>query len=431
MSHRLHWPALLILAVSLGTAAVHARAEGPVAESQKHLRAAGRAYRDGDLRGFVESLETAYTLNPASLSTRYNLACGYARTGQPEKAFGILGALVDEGVDFGMADDPDLDALRADRRFAEMVAELAANTETVIGSEAYFTFDQLGLIPEGIAADTASGRLFFSSMRTGEIYVVDRDKRVSKFATVDAQGRLSAIGLAVDSRQGLLWAAGSAFDLAENFDIQAADFSGLFAFNLDNGQLEREYRIEGSDFGFNDVAIAPDGSIYVSGGALHYLDPERDMLVPLDTGIEIFGSNGITTDASGETLFVASYPVGIAAVDPESGDARFLELPDGLTLYGVDGLYWYEGGLVAVQNGARPWRLIRLTVDADRSRVTGVDVIERGNTAATPTTGAIVDEYIYYVGEGPGPDAAPGQFPEAMQQNLGPVVIRKAPLTRQ
>ena len=387
MLHRLAIAALLFVALSFFAFAADAQTQGPVAESQLHLRAAGRAYRDGDLRGFIDSLETAYSLNPASLSTRYNLACGYARIGESEKALLLLEELVDERVDFGMAGDPDLDSLRGDPRFGELVAKLAANTEAITGSEAFLTFNQFGLIPEGIAADTETGRLFFSSMRTGEVYVVDGDGRVARFASVDAESRLSAIGLAVDRERGLLWAIGSAFDLAENFNIQSADFSGLFGFDLESGELAREYRVQGSDFGLNDLTVAPDGSIFVSGGALHYLDPVQDRLLPFETTTEIFGSNGITTDTSGETLFVASYPVGIAAVDPDSGEARFLEVPDGITLYGIDGLYWYDDSLIAVQNGARPWRLIRLHIDEARLRVTDVDVIELGNEASTPTTG--------------------------------------------
>ncbi len=44
-------------------------------------------------------------MNPSSYATRYNLACGYARTGQADKALELLEQLVDARVDFVAAID--------------------------------------------------------------------------------------------------------------------------------------------------------------------------------------------------------------------------------------------------------------------------------------------------------------------------------------
>jgi hypothetical protein len=82
-----------------------AAAQADAAAAQEHLRAASEAYREGDLEGLTAALETAAELNPFSLYTRYNLACGYARTGRDAEALDILQGLVAARVDFGMADD--------------------------------------------------------------------------------------------------------------------------------------------------------------------------------------------------------------------------------------------------------------------------------------------------------------------------------------
>ena len=266
-------------------------------------------------------------------------------------------------------------------------------------------------------------------MRTGDIYALGRDERVSKFASVPADGRMSAIGLTVDAERGMLWVAAAAFDLAENYSDEDAGQSGVFSFDLASGDLLRDYRLENSGFGLNDVTVGPRGSVFASGQSLHRVDEETGQLRAIETSIELFASNGISAHDNGRTLFASSYPVGIATVDIETGETRFLDVPDGLSLYGVDGMYWHAGHLYAIQNGARPWRLLRLALNTDLDAVESVDVLELGNVATTPMTGAIVDDTMYYIGEGARPDDLPTQFPPAVQQNLGTVVIRSIALS--
>ena len=109
-------------------------AEPDAAAAQDHLRAATEAYRDGDLDGFTASLEEAVALNPFSLPTQYNLACGYARTGRGDEALAVLRGLVAARVDFGMADDEDLATIRDQPAFRQLLATLRENTTPVHAS---------------------------------------------------------------------------------------------------------------------------------------------------------------------------------------------------------------------------------------------------------------------------------------------------------
>ena len=421
---------LAIVALSLWSVLPAAHGAGPVAESQVFIQDAIAAYRAGDLPGYVDAMEDALELNPASLSTQYNLACGYALVGRADDAIALLQQLSDTGMDFGQARDPDLDTLRDDPRFDALLTRLQQRVRTRESSEPYFEFPQRGIVPEGIAHDAQTDRLFFSSMRTGDIFVMGPDKRVSRFASLPTDGRMSAIGLTTDSQNSLLWVAASAFPLAENYEEAFEGHSGVFAFDLTTGDLKHDYRLTDSGFGLNDVTLSPSGEIFASGQRVYRVHQEDGVLRPVETSIELFGTNGITVHENGRTLFTASYPVGVATVDIDSGEARFLELPDTLSLYGVDGLYWHDEHLYAIQNGARPWRLLRLSLDRDLQSVISADVLELGNDATAPMTGAIVGNTMYYVGEGAQPDELPSQFPETLRGNLGTVVIRSIELTQ-
>lgn len=400
----------------------------PVAEAQRHLAAAAAAYGDGDYDAYTAALERAFELNPASLYTRYNLACGYALTGRHDDALELLAGLVAARVDFGMAGDPDLAALGDRPEFEALVAELAAATAPIGNSTLRAELDELGLIPEGIAADAATGRLFFGSMRTGEIFVLDPDDRLWRFAILEDGARLAAIGMTVDPVRELLWAVGSTFSLTEGYDAGEPPRAGIFGFDLTTGELRERHLVDPSITGVNDVALGPDGSLYVSASTLQVLNPGAGTLAPLATSVALYGANGLTTDPEGRWLFVSSYPVGIAVVEIATGRTRLLEAPDDVTLYGIDGLYWYGDGLVAVQNGVRPWRLLRLGLDEARASVESVRILELANERLTPTTGAVVDGEIHYVGQGPAAEPAPAHFPEELAEFLGRTLIMTAAL---
>ena len=403
-------------------------AQTDAAAAQDHFRVGTEAYRDGDYEGFTASFESAVTLNPFSLYARYNLACGYARTGRDAEALKILQELVAARVDFGMAAEADLESLRSNPEFIRLVDTLEQSMQPVLVSQHRFKLDELGLIPEGIAYDAHLGRFFLGSMRSGEIFVIDDAGQVSKFATVSNEGKLAAIGMSVDRNRNILWVVGSSFFLAKQFDAEAPARAGIFGFDLDNGDLTRKYMAEDAMTTFNDVVVGATGDLYISGSELSVVRNGRDEIEAIRTGMPVFGSNGIAVRPDGERIFVSSYPVGIAAIHPETGESYWLEAPEEASLYGIDGLYWYEGDLVAVQNGVQPWRLVRLQLNDEETAVTHARLIEFANDDMTPTTGAIVGGLIHFVGQGPQPDLLPAHFPDAMAEFSGETIVMTAPL---
>ncbi len=422
--HSLRFLALLGALLTISAAAAEIDAEA----AQDYIREAGAAYRDGDMQSFTDALETAYELNPFSLATRYNLACAYALGGRAEASLALLESLVAQRIDYGMANDDDLASLRDLPRFGEMVAQLESSTVPVVAGSLRHEIERLDLVPEGIAIDTATGRTFVGSMRTGEIFVFDATGGLTKFATVEHDGPLAAIGLTADVARGTLWAVGASFGLVESFDPDAPPRSGVFGFDLESGEPTKRYLAANPVNGFNDVTLGPDGTLYLSGDAPSVVRPGSDHIQALPTTVDVYGSNGVALHPDGRRLYTSAYPVGIAVIDLHSGDTRWLEAPDDVTLYGIDGLYWYRGGLVGVQNGTRPWRLARFTLDDSGHRITSARYLEFANPAITPTTGAIVGDDIHYVGQGPRPDAIPAHVPAALAPFLGKTLVMTASL---
>jgi hypothetical protein len=413
-------------AILLTILAHSAAAQEAVLQAQGYLRSAHAAYREADYLRYARDLQQALALNPASMVTRYNLASAYALTGRIVEALQLLEELARARVDFGMAHDPDFEALHGERRFVALLDDLERKLVPVSNSRRLITIEQNDIVPEGIAFDSASGRTFISSMRTGDIHVVDRAGRHAIFASIDDSRALSAIGMTVDLERNMLWCVGTSLELAAGFDRDAPASAGLFGFDIDTGSLQRKVMADPSSGALNDVAVAPNGDLYLSGTTLSVLSNRSDSITPLETGTSIAGSNGITIPPDGGRLYVSSYPVGIAVVELASGTVRFLEAPEHVSLYGVDGLYWYEGDLIGVQNGLAPWRIMRMDLDAEATAVS-VQLIEFANEGLTPTTGAIVGDEFHYVGSGPAPAAAAGSAAE-LAPLLGATIVMSATL---
>lgn len=409
--------------VAAGPASLH-----PVLEAQAVLESAATAYRKGDYERAAGDFERAAALNPASLRTRYNLACAYALTGRHEEALDLLEPLVQARVDYGIAREEDFVALHSHARFQRLLADLEERLAAVSTSERLFTLEA-GIIPEGIAYDEATGRTFVGSMRTGEIHAVSDDGEAESFATLDEGRRLAALGLRVDARRQLLWSVGAPLEVTAGHAFASDARSAVFAFDLDSGVLEARHEADPALGNLEDLVLARDGSVYISGERPGVLRAGGEIIEPLQTDPAIVGGNGIALSPDGGTLLIASYPAGIAAVHLESGAARFLASPSEQPLYGIDGLYIHGNDLIAVQNGVTPWRLVRLSLDAGLTAVTGTQLLEFAHPdIVTATTGTIRGNRVRYVGREAAPASVPDSLPAALLPLSGRTVILSAPL---
>jgi sugar lactone lactonase YvrE len=107
--------------------------------------------------------------------------------------------------------------------------------------------------------------------------------------------------------------------------------------------------------------------------------------------------NGIALSDDGRVLYIADL-FGVIAVDRRNGTAQDVDPGRGNTRAGIDGLYWYRDGFVAVQYGAEVRRVTRVHMSKDRLRVVARETLEqRTPLVSFPTTGAIVGDRFYYI----------------------------------
>jgi sugar lactone lactonase YvrE len=267
----------------------------------------------------------------------------------------------------------------------------------VTHSKVAFKVPGKDLITEAIAYDPKTNAFFVSAVHKRKILRVANG--VAKdFVTANING---VNGLGVDTKRRILYATSMSYERVENFDKDAK--GELVAFDVDSGALKARYEAPADAF-LDDLTVAPDGTVYVSDSKGSVLRLHDGRLTRFATGMRsaqgsAFG-NGL--------LYVADYGGAIWAVDPRTGDAARLQLPDDFTAVGIDGLELAGNSLFAIQNGVTPNRVVRL--DVEGMRITRWEIFEMNHPDFDePTIGAIARGGFYFIANSQGETISKGK----------------------
>jgi hypothetical protein len=201
----------------------------------------------------------------------------------------------------------------------------------------------------------------------------------------------------VDAQRRILWVVSDAFT-----DDTSSTRSGLFQYDLKTGNLRFKHLLPPGTSGFlNDVAIASNGEAYVTNtgtGEVFRASPERDGLELFLPAGAVTQANGITLSGDGKTLFVAGW-IGVARVDLKSRKVRLLAKARNISDAGLDGLYFYKGALVGIQNpDLHPGRVMRYFLNAAQDRIVRAEVLEAYNPLFDiPTTATLIGDSLFFM----------------------------------
>jgi hypothetical protein len=300
------------------------------------------------------------------------------------------------------------------------------------------------LIPEGIAWDPGTRSLFLGSLSKHKIVVVSPDGKVRDFVRSDRDGLPLVLGLKVDlapqRKPASLWACTAEGDPAEGENTSRRSF--LFRFDLETGKtLQKIPSPLGGRHLFNDLAIARNGDVYFTDseeGSFYRLPAGTESLERLVAAETLAYPNGIALSDDGRLLYVA-HAGGVLVWDVAKRRSSPLAGPEGVFLGGIDGLSFWRGALIGVQNGTRPHRVALFTLAPSLDRVTGFRVLERGNPLFDiPTTGAVAersegkkvaDAYYYFMANTQLRALGPGGVVKEPEKRK-PVVILRLDLSR-
>lgn len=363
------------------------------------------AYQQKDYVQMERLLRQAEPLRPGHPRALYNLAAARALQGDADGALAYLQRLDRMKLAYRFWEDPDFKALAEKPAFKTVADNFRRHLSAQGIAEFAFTAGVADFMPEGIAYDRDTGAYYLSSVRQRRVLRIDtQDQRVN---IVDSgqNGMLAALGIKIEPRRRRLWVATSALPVMQDYDAQDdLGRAGLLVFDKDSGRLRGRYWLPRSSTPqvLGDLAIAGSGKVYTTdsaAGVLYELDPQTKKFTALTKPGELESPQGLTFAPGQRYLYLADYHRGLLRYDLQEKKLEALPGREDVCLYGIDGLYYYKGTLVAIQNGIRPNRVVRIELDesAPLTRVTGMQVLAANHSDFDePTLGVLKKNGVFY-----------------------------------
>jgi hypothetical protein len=362
-----------------------------------------KAYQAKDYSAMRELLLKQHADFPSVRGPLYNLACAEALLGHTVAALDWLRKFADSGLDQDPRKDPNLASLRDSSEFEAIERQMERNRAPVSKATTFFTFPDENALTEDLAYDPRTRTFYASSVHLSKIFAIDRAGKLRDFIGEGQDGVWSVLALSVDAKRRILWASTAAMPNAAAYRKEDENRSAMLRYDLETGRLVKRYELQrdGKAHVLGDMTLSPSGDVYVSDsvdGTVYTIHPSKDELEVLVTKGNFASPQTPALAPDGKRLLVADYSLGIAIVELKSGSIGWLELPADLALTGIDGLYVVPGGLIAVQNGTHPERVIRIWTDAAYTKAVRWETIEKGTPElGDPTHGILVGKQFYYI----------------------------------
>lgn len=423
-----HWSIgrLIGLAIALSTIA-NAAADEP--KSARYYRQqAALAYKAKDYALAAENFNKALTLIPDHPTLLYNLAATSVLQGKKADAIAYLSRLADMGLALHPERDHDFDSIKESAEFKDILKRFESNKAPVINSSAAFTIHEKGLITEGLAYDPVDETFFISSIHKRKILSISKSGEVKTFAT-EADGLWSVLGMKVDPKRRHLWVTSSAFTQMENYKKEEDGRAAVFKFDLRTRRLLKKYPLStAKKHALGDLTIQSNGDVYATdslSAAIYVIRARPDEIELFLEDPAFVSPQGLAFSTDEHHLFMADYSTGLFDIDVSTKKVAHLGPIAGQTLLGIDGLYFYKGSLIGVQNGVSPQRVVRIALSKDFRRADGLRVIEASNPVfLEPTLGVLVNGEFYFIANSQWPLIdADGKFADETKL-LDPVVLK-------
>ncbi len=243
-------------------------------------------------------------------------------------------------------------------------------------------------LTDAIAYAGDSRQVFAAGIRDGKITAVTPQGPRDVIAF---RPGVAAYGLAL--RDGTLWATTAATRQTQGYDGRAIT-SKIVAINPANGQVTASFTDAGRpDRRFGHLLAGKD-DLYVTdsthgevlrlngyAGTPQVLVPEGYMDSP----------SGLAESADGAVLIVSDFISGLYRIDLAAGTMARLNAPGDGSLLGIASLSRYGDDLIAVENGFRPAKVLRLHMSPDWLTVQSAEVLLRSDKLLNQPAQGVVD----------------------------------------
>jgi sugar lactone lactonase YvrE len=277
------------------------------------------------------------------------------------------------------------------------------------------------ILVEGVAFD-ARGRLLVSAVRAGGVFRVASNGALVRWSQPPTSARKGFFGIAADPARNALWAATSCSAYA---DCPTTNLPSLVRMNRRTGRVEQIVNGRDRAQTFGDVAVGPDGTIFVSdsgAGEVLRLMPGAS---ELERVIKLEGRaspQGLVVSDDGRTLVFSNYGDGLHRIDLATGAHTRVLDDEGKGPRGIDGVARSGNDLILVHNATQPARVLRVTLNADWTAIVAAEQLAEGAPMAEPTGGVVRNGEFVFVSRSQWTDFDAEGKPKP---DLGPAIVSR------
>ncbi len=358
------------------------------------------ASSEAECRSSLKFCREALKVVPDHPVLNYLMARLNERLGNNETAFKYLKKAAKLGYTSNIrwlkihpGNDPLLTSLRKKREFKKIMDIMKISDKPVHKSQVAFVVKDKKIGTEGIAYDPVEKMFYLGS--DFKIVKVDPFGNSVSFTHKSKEDGLGWVnGIHIDPVSRVLWACSNG---------ESRLRTGIFKYDLSTGKLIKKYQLS-SDEGhhmFNDLVIHPGGDIFVTntgGGGIYKISQNSNSFELFLKSKLLTGPNGITVSENGKAIFTTSN-IGIFKIDIKTKSVTLLTQEPGFHTFGIDGLYFKNNQLYAVQNELLT-QVSRFSLNKDANHIKSCEIFEKNtDDLRAPTTGVLVDDFFYFIAD--------------------------------
>ncbi|MBS0590168.1 MAG: hypothetical protein JSR65_05965 [Proteobacteria bacterium] len=374
------------------------------ARDPNSLSRLGQIYAEaGDPERFTWTLERLVQLLPNSGNLRLQLAMAYAGADKKTEAYDTLLRLINQGYYYDIGQDPRFDNVHGNKVWDYIVKTFNDNNKPFGEGEVAFDLPKTDSLFESIAWDAKRKQFLVGSVRDGGIHLADGKGGLKDFIKADeTNGLMAVFGLAVDAEHDRLYAISNGVAHFNHFDAAMVGKAGIYEFVLSSGKFVRKAMLPVDDGRhiLSSITIDPQGQVYAADGVMQQIYKlDGGELKMITANPALTGIRGLAVSGDGRTLYFADTALGLFGIDlAQNKPFSVAYVTDKLTLGGIDGLYWFDGTLIAIQNAISPKRLMRLRLGSDGRSIVQAQPLEAAQPAfGMPTVGTVAGHDLYFI----------------------------------
>lgn len=374
-----------------------ASAQSP--ELNRYVSEARNAVASKDYAAAYESLIKAHTFHPYHQGILYQLGVMSALTGKAEESIPYLRKALYINAGYKL-DIPELSAVKDRADFQQLKVLQTELQKVVANADTAFVLKDRSLHAESLAIDSKTGTAYIGSVRKKKIVAVDSKGNTRDFVATGQHGITAVLGLRIDAQGKFLWACSSPMEETEGYDSLAP--SRVFKFELTSGKLIAQFEPPApAGHIFGDLTIGPQGQVLVSDSRTNEIYAVNESTKKLDRffiDAGLWNIQGLSFSDDGRYLFVSDYIKGPYRLELSSRKLFKVTSQVENSLKGIDGLLFYQGTLLALQNGTTPFRVMRFKLNNTKGTIVSAEILDQGRPELNePTQGTVVGNDFYYV----------------------------------